>query len=118
MTLLKQLWRFVAMTRRVGGWRAMGTLVRQAPQQVQLFLRLLGDPRVPVFAKVAFAGAVVYAVSPLDLIPDWMPVLGELDDLGVLLWAVNFFLGQVPLDAQAEHRRAVGLPDNAVTIKR
>lgn len=104
------------MARRVGGARALIMLVRQAPQQVALFSRLLRDARVPVVAKVTLVGAVVYAVSPLDLIPDWIPVLGELDDLGVALWAINFFLGQVPLDALAEHQYAVGLPVSAVTI--
>ncbi|MDQ2687827.1 MAG: YkvA family protein [Armatimonadota bacterium] len=116
MTLLKQLWRLVLMARRVGGARALGTLVRQAPQQVALFSRLLRDTRVPVAAKVVLMGALVYAISPLDLIPDWIPVMGELDDLGVALWAINFFLGQIPLDALAEHRYAVGLPVNTVTV--
>lgn len=116
MTLFKQLWRLVSMARRVGGARALSTLVRQAPQQVALFSRLLRDARVPVVAKVSLVGAVVYAVSPLDLIPDWIPVLGEMDDIGVALWAVNFFLGQVPLETLAEHRHAVGLPTDTVRV--
>lgn len=118
MTLFKQLWRVILMARRVGGARALTMLIRQAPQQLALFSRLLRDTRVPVVAKVTLVGAVVYAVSPLDLIPDWVPVMGELDDLGVALWAINFFLGQIPLDAMAEHRHAVGLPVNTVTINR
>lgn len=118
MTLLKQLWRLVSITRRAGGWRALGTLARQAPQQVALFSRLLRDARVPVVAKVTLVGALVYAVSPLDLIPDWLPIMGELDDIGVALWAINFFLGQAPLEALAEHRHAVGLPTNTVRVER
>ena len=116
MTLLKQLWRLVSMARRVGGARALATFVQQAPQQVALFSRLLRDSRVPVVAKMTLVGALAYAISPLDLIPDWIPVVGELDDIGVALWAVNFFLGQIPLEALAEHRHAVGLPVNTVRV--
>ena len=109
MTLLKQIWRFSQMTRRVGGWRAATTLARQAPQQAALFARLLGDARVPVFAKVALVGGIVFAVSPLN-VPQYIPVIGALDDLGIALLVGSFFLNRVPLDVLSEHRRAVGLP--------
>ena len=39
------------------------------------------DPRVPWYAKAAAAGVAAYALSPIDLIPDFIPVLGQLDDL-------------------------------------
>jgi uncharacterized membrane protein YkvA (DUF1232 family) len=115
MNLFKQLLRFAKMTRRVGGWRMVTTLVRQLPQQVTLFTRLLGEARVPIAAKLVLVGAVVFAISPLNL-PQYIPVIGELDDLGIALWAISFFQGQIPLDVMADHKKAVGLPTGLVEI--
>lgn len=108
MNLWKQIWRMIQMTRRVGGWRAGLMLLREAPKQIQLFRRLLLDTRVPVLAKVVLAGALVFAVSPLNF-PQYIPVVGALDDIGIVLFAANFFLKQIPLPILAEHRYAVGL---------
>lgn len=105
MTLIKQLWRFINMARRVGGWQAVTT---QAPKQIALFRLLLADPRVPPIAKAVLVGAVAFAVSPLN-IPNYIPVLGALDDIGIALFAINFFLKQVPAPVLAEHRQRVGL---------
>ena len=110
MNLWKQIWRMIQMTRRVGGWKAAVTLVQSAPKQIQLFRRLLLDPRVPVLAKVVLVGAAAFAVSPLNL-PSYIPVVGALDDIGIALFAGNFFLKQVPAPVLAEHRHAVGLGD-------
>lgn len=110
MNLWKQIWRMIQMTRRVGGWRAAVTLVQSAPKQIQLFRPLLLDARVPILAKAALIGALVFAVSPLNL-PQFIPVIGALDDIGILLFAGNFFLKQVPPHVLAEHRHTVGLGD-------
>ena len=108
MNLWKQVLRVLQMTRRVGGWKAAVTLMQSAPKQLQLFRRLLLDPRVPVLAKVVLVGALVFAVSPLNL-PNFIPIVGVLDDIGIALFAGNFFLKQVPAQILAEHRYAVGL---------
>jgi uncharacterized membrane protein YkvA (DUF1232 family) len=50
------------------------------PDCAVLFKRLLGDPRVPRRAKVVLALTLPYLASPIDLIPDFVPVLGQLDD--------------------------------------
>lgn len=105
MNLIKQLWRMFSMTRRAGGWQS---LLKQGPKQVALFQRLLRDARVPALAKAALVGAAVFAVSPLN-VPQYIPVIGALDDLGIALLAINFFLGQVPKDVLSAHRQAVGL---------
>ena len=51
------------------------------------------DPRTPWYAKLLVAGIVAYALSPIDLIPDFIPVIGYLDDLILLplgiLWAIK-----------------------------
>jgi len=50
------------------------------PDCAVLFKRLLKDPRVPRRAKVALALVIPYLVMPFDLIPDFIPVVGQLDD--------------------------------------
>ena len=62
------------------------------------------DPRVPRAAKVVAVAALAYALSPIDLIPDVIPVLGQVDDLilvPLLIWAA---LHLIPADLRAELR--------------
>ncbi len=54
------------------------------------------DPRVPALAKILIAVAVAYAVSPLDLIPDFIPVLGYLDDVLLLPLLIAFAVRSIP----------------------
>jgi len=55
-------------------------IVRLAPHCAILFKRLLGDPRVPRRWKVASGLTLVYLAVPFDLVPDFIPVAGQLDD--------------------------------------
>ena len=55
-------------------------LARLVPYCAVLFKRLLGDPRVPSRWKFASAFALVYLAVPFDLVPDFIPVAGQLDD--------------------------------------
>jgi len=113
VNLFKQVLRILMMTRRVGGWKAATSLLQSLPKQFQLFRRLLGDLRVPISAKLVLIGAILFAVSPLN-VPQYIPILGQLDDIGIALLAGSFFLKQVPLPVLAEHRHVVGLRDNLV----
>ena len=113
MNLWKQLWRVVQMTRRVGGWKAAGQLAQNAPKQIALYRLLVTDPRVPLTAKAVLVGALVFAVSPLN-IPQYIPVIGALDDIGIVLFASSFFMRQVPKDVLAELRHQVGLSDDGL----
>ncbi|MGH7821894.1 MAG: DUF1232 domain-containing protein [Candidatus Binatia bacterium] len=63
-----------------------------------------GDPRVPLHAKVVVACVVAYALSPIDLIPDFVPVLGYLDDLLLLPLGVALAIRLVPPALLEEHR--------------
>lgn len=58
--------------------------------------RLRADPRVPRRAKVAIVGALVWLVSPIDLIPEFLPVVGALDDVVVFVLALRYAARQVP----------------------
>ena len=57
--------------------------IRVIPDVVRLTRALLADPATPVMTKVALAGMFLYLISPIDLIPDFIPVLGQLDDVAV-----------------------------------
>ena len=74
-------------------WRAKLTLLR----------RLFKDRRVPVWAKVLLPALAVYLALPLDLIPDFIPVIGYLDDLLVVLLVVSILLRAVPVAVVEEN---------------
>lgn len=65
------------------------------PRVGLLITKLVADPRVPTRTKLAFAGLAVYLATPWDIIPDFIPVLGQLDDLTVVLLFVDGVLNQV-----------------------
>jgi uncharacterized membrane protein YkvA (DUF1232 family) len=73
----------------------MRALLRALPDLARTIARLAADPVLPKAAKVALAAAVLYLVSPVDLIPDFIPVLGTLDDLLVAAILVDGILNYV-----------------------
>lgn len=74
------------------------------------------DPRVPWYAKLIVASVVAYAFSPIDLIPDFIPVLGYLDDLVLIPVGIALALKLIPPDVMAECReRARGVEGRPVS---
>jgi uncharacterized membrane protein YkvA (DUF1232 family) len=83
-------------------------LVWHLPSFVRLYWRLYRDPRVPFGAKAGLTAAVVYFISPIDLIPDfWVPILGFADDVAVLWFATRWFIAACPPDVVSEHVRRI-----------
>lgn len=76
------------------------------PRQGALAYCLLRDERVPAAPKVALLAALALIVSPLDL-PNWVPVLGELDMLALAVLAVRVFVEACPEGLVAEHEAAL-----------
>jgi uncharacterized membrane protein YkvA (DUF1232 family) len=70
------------------------TLLRDAWDVILLLKDLAVDPRVPLRAKLLAGFAAAYLASPVDLVPDFVPVIGQLDDLGVVMVAVRRLLRQ------------------------
>ncbi|MCW5718177.1 MAG: DUF1232 domain-containing protein [Bauldia sp.] len=64
------------------------------------------DPRVPWYAKALSAAVAAYALSPIDLIPDFIPVLGYLDDLIIVPLGILAAVRLIPPTLMAEHRAA------------
>ncbi len=72
----------------------------------KLILRLMGDRRVNFLFKLLPVGALIYLVSPIDLIPDLViPGIGVLDDAAVLWLGVTLFVNLCPEDIVQEHMR-------------
>lgn len=63
------------------------------------------DPRTPVLARIVIIVAVAYAVSPIDLIPDFIPFFGQLDDLLILPLLITLAIRLIPHDVAARCRR-------------
>src|SRR3954469_18481322 len=73
-------------------------LARFLPDCVTMTRRLRKHPAVPRSAKVAVAIAAVWVISPIDLIPEFLPVIGPLDDVVVVALALRYAARQVPRD--------------------
>ena len=78
-------------------------LIRRLPTYIRLVWALLRDSRVPGQQKLILAGIGAYIVLPLDLIPDFVPVLGQLDDLAVVLLGLDLFIRSAPQEIVDEH---------------
>jgi uncharacterized membrane protein YkvA (DUF1232 family) len=76
-------------------------------RDVRLAIRLLREPRVPMLAKAVAPLAAIYLLSPIDVLPDLFPVLGQLDDLVVVYGALKLFLSLCPPAAVAFHDAAL-----------
>jgi uncharacterized membrane protein YkvA (DUF1232 family) len=87
--------------------RDRGTQLKEyalfAPRFLKLITRLLRDSRVPPRQKAILVLLVVYLASPVDLIPDFIPGLGQLDDLVLGAFALDGILNHVPEECIREH---------------
>lgn len=84
-------------------------LASRAPTYGRLLLALLQDERVPAARKALLGLVVGYVVLPFDLVPDWLPVLGALDDVAVTVLAVDLFLEAVPAELLDEKLVELGM---------
>jgi uncharacterized membrane protein YkvA (DUF1232 family) len=77
---------------------------RQLKAETWALALAVRDPRTPWYAKLLVAGIVAYACSPIDLIPDFIPVLGYLDDLVLLPLGIAWALQLIPPTVLVECR--------------
>jgi uncharacterized membrane protein YkvA (DUF1232 family) len=99
--------------RRLLGWAAFLPLASRAPIYARLFLELIRDDRTPWGRKAMLAGALGYLVIGRDLVPDDVPLVGGLDDLVVVVLAVDMFLDGVPTDVLDEKLDLLGIDRRA-----
>lgn len=74
-----------------------------AKKYVELCKLLYEDPRTPWFAKIILWISIVYALSPIDLIPDFIPVIGYLDDIIILPALLYLAIKSVPRNVYMEN---------------
>ena len=79
--------------------------VRDLKRETTALWFALRDPRTPWVARVVGAAVVAYALSPIDLIPDFIPVLGLLDDLILVPIGIALCIRLIPAEVYAEARR-------------
>lgn len=73
------------------------------PNMAKLLVRLLRDPRVPRRTKLVLGAAVAYIASPVDVIPDFVPVVGLADDLLLMAFAIHHMVEVAGEDVVLEH---------------
>jgi len=90
-----------------GSWLAKPSLLKTLLTQARLALRLVREPAVPIPPKLVIGGAACYLIWPIDLLPDLFPLLGQLDDIGVVMAALQLFLHLCPEAPASFHRAAL-----------
>jgi uncharacterized membrane protein YkvA (DUF1232 family) len=73
----------------------MGEYVFLIPDFFMLMCRLAMDKRVPSKQKLLVGGIIAYVISPIDIIPDFIPVFGYMDDLVLVVYGLNIMLNEV-----------------------
>jgi uncharacterized membrane protein YkvA (DUF1232 family) len=66
-------------------------------------VRLMRDPRVPPRSKAVLVVVAAYLASPIDVIPDMIPGVGQLDDIVIAAFALDYMINQVPAEILKEH---------------
>jgi uncharacterized membrane protein YkvA (DUF1232 family) len=94
-------------------WKQWARIVKRDAHALYLAAR---DPRVPWYAKAFAIAVAAYALSPIDLIPDFIPVLGYVDDLIIVPAGIVLVIRLIPPEIMAEHRdMAIAAQDRPVS---
>ena len=80
-------------------------IIRKLKEDIYTLYLASRDPRIPFMAKVVLVLTVAYAFSPIDLIPDFIPALGYLDDLVLLPLGIWLTIKLMPADVLNEYRQ-------------
>lgn len=91
-------------------------LIRLVPDLLRLVRGLIGDRGVPLRARVALIGLLIWLISPIDLIPEFIPVLGPLDDVVVAVLVLRHVKRQLGTDEL--RRRWPGTPEGFAILSR
>ena len=117
LLVILALWIVVVVVLVLVGRRlAARQLFALVPNLLRLARDLIRDPRVPRSSKILLGGAAVWIASPIDLLPEFIPFLGPLDDVVVVLLVLRHVVRRAGADVVREHWR--GDPATIATILR
>jgi uncharacterized membrane protein YkvA (DUF1232 family) len=92
------------MQNKVDSWKA---IAKKLKNEIRVLYLAYKDPRTPWYAKVFAVLIIGYALSPIDLIPDFIPVLGYVDDLIIVPAGMALLLKMIPKEVVDEYRAKV-----------
>jgi uncharacterized membrane protein YkvA (DUF1232 family) len=81
-------------------------------REIVVYQAVLRDARTPWAARILLAAGIGYFFLPFDLIPDWIPILGQLDDLIIVPALIASGLALAPREIVAEHRQRINAERN------
>lgn len=82
--------------------KSIKVFISEFKKNIIFYQKLLKDPRTPKISKILLGMAVAYALTPVDLIPDFVPVLGHLDDVIIIGALVVVAMRLVPVSLREE----------------
>lgn len=88
-------------------------VIAYLPHFARLYWRLFRDSRVSVVAKALLVITLAYVIWPFDMVPDFVPVVGEMDDLGVVLGGLWLFIRLCPPEVVMERVREISARERA-----
>ncbi len=88
---------------RTGARRTVVSAIRELPHYLRLLWGLARDHRVAIVDKLLVVAAAVYIVSPIDVIPDFVPFLGQVDDLYILVLALQRMVSRAGSEVLQDH---------------
>lgn len=91
-------------------------LTRSVWQHARLVWRMFRSREVPLVLKLLPVAAVVYILSPLDFVPDTIPALGQLDDIGILLLGLKLFIDMSPQQVVDDLMTGIQLDDGELVL--
>ena len=80
-------------------------IAKNLKNEIKVYKLVLQDKRTPVMAKILLGAAIGYLLMPFDLIPDFIPVLGQLDDAVIVPGLIYLALKIIPKEIITEHRK-------------
>lgn len=95
-------------------WKKRSALLKSQLYALYLAYR---DPRVPWYAKVFGALVLAYALSPIDIIPDFIPVLGYLDDIVLIPLGITLAIRMIPREIMEECRQSAQVALSSRQVK-
>jgi len=88
---------------RTGARRTVLGTVQLLPAYMKLLVGLITDKRINIVDKMLVVGAVAYILSPLDLVPDFIPFLGQVDDIYLLMMSIQRLLSNAGRKVLTDH---------------